>query len=123
MSGLCCYIPRGTILKEVQGHFGVADFSQTFPDRFDNPNWVTPKCIIIWGNNPVVSNADSSLGYWVVECMKRGSKLIVIDPRLTWLASRADLWLQLRPGTDAAIALAKMEELRAVAVRARRDGA
>jgi anaerobic selenocysteine-containing dehydrogenase len=48
------------------------------------------------------------MGYWVVECMKRGSKLIVIDPRLTWLASRAHLWLQIRPGTDAAIALAML---------------
>ena len=105
LSGLCCYIPRGTLLKEIQGHFGVADFSEMFPDRFDSPNWVAPKCIIIWGNNPVITNADSSMGYWVVECMKRGSKLIVIDPRLTWLASRADLWLQIRPGTDAAVAL------------------
>jgi anaerobic selenocysteine-containing dehydrogenase len=37
--------------------------------------------------------------------MKRGTKLIVVDPRLTWLASRAEIWLQLRPGTDAALAL------------------
>jgi len=37
--------------------------------------------------------------------MKRGTKLIVVDPRLTWLASRAEYWLQLRPGTDAALAL------------------
>ncbi len=29
----------------------------------------------------------------------------MIDPRCTWIASRAKLWLQLRPGTDAALAL------------------
>jgi len=33
-------------------------------------------------------------------------KLIVVDPRLTFLASRAELWLQIRPGTDTALALA-----------------
>ncbi len=37
--------------------------------------------------------------------MKRGTQLLVIDPRCTWIASRAKLWLQLRPGTDAALAL------------------
>ncbi len=34
-----------------------------------------------------------------------GSELIVIDPRKTWLASRAKIWMQIRPGTDAALAL------------------
>ncbi|MEM3703316.1 MAG: molybdopterin-dependent oxidoreductase, partial [Candidatus Bathyarchaeia archaeon] len=34
-----------------------------------------------------------------------GAKLIVVDPRFTVLASKADLWLQVRPGTDAALAL------------------
>jgi anaerobic selenocysteine-containing dehydrogenase len=38
--------------------------------------------------------------------MRRGSKLIVIDPRKTWVASRAEIWMQVRPGTDAALALA-----------------
>jgi anaerobic selenocysteine-containing dehydrogenase len=37
--------------------------------------------------------------------MKRGTKLIVIDPVCSWEASRAELWLQIRPGTDGALAL------------------
>ena len=37
--------------------------------------------------------------------MNAGAKLIVIDPRLTRVAARADIWLQLRPGTDTALAL------------------
>jgi len=52
-----------------------------------------------WGNNPLVANADGFFGHWVIDCMKRGTKLIVVDPRLTWLAAKADLWLQIRPGT------------------------
>lgn len=38
--------------------------------------------------------------------MKRGTKLIVVDPRANWLATRAEHHLQLRPGTDGALALA-----------------
>ncbi|MFC1821736.1 molybdopterin-dependent oxidoreductase [Thermodesulfobacteriota bacterium] len=105
LSGLSCFFPKLTLMQTTFSGFAVADCSQMFPDRYDNPDWVVPQCIIIWGNDPVVSNPDSFMGYWVVECMKRGSKLIVIDPRLTWMASRADVWLQVRPGTDSAVAL------------------
>jgi len=105
LSGRACYTPRITLQGMVSGCFYVPDCSQMFPARYDNPNWKIPKSIVIWGNNPVVSNPDSIMGYWFIECMKRGSKLVVIDSRLTWLASRAEIWLQPRPGTDAAIAL------------------
>jgi anaerobic selenocysteine-containing dehydrogenase len=37
--------------------------------------------------------------------MKRGSKIIAVDPRYTWLTTRADYHLQLRPGTGGALAL------------------
>jgi len=38
-------------------------------------------------------------------CLNKGAKIIAVDPRLTRIAARADVWLQLRPGTDAALAL------------------
>ncbi len=104
-SGLSCYVPKLNLMQATFGGFAVADCAQMFPDRYDHPNWVPPSCMIIWGNNPIVSHPDSFMGYWIVECMKRGTKLVVIDPRLTWLASRAEIWLQPRPGTDAALAL------------------
>jgi anaerobic selenocysteine-containing dehydrogenase len=37
--------------------------------------------------------------------LAKGAKLIVVDPRFTKLADRSDLWLQIRPGTDVALAL------------------
>ena len=83
----------------------MADSSQYLPGRYDDPQYKVPECIIMWGHNPIVSNSDGNLGHWYVELMKRGSKLIVVDPRMTWFASRADLWLQIRPGTDSALAL------------------
>ena len=37
--------------------------------------------------------------------VKRGARMIVVDPRPTAFAKRADQWLQVRPGTDQALAL------------------
>lgn len=106
LSGSACYVPRMAGSMALMGTFCTADCSQYFADRYENKEWKVPECIVIWANNPLVANADGFFGHWVVDCMKRGSKLIVVDPRLTWLASRADIWLQLRPGTDTALALA-----------------
>ena len=105
MSGMACYLPRVAGCAATTGNFWVGDFSQQFPDRYDDPAWVPAEYIMVWGNNPLVANSDGFYGHWMVDVMKRGSKLIVVDPRLTWLASKAEWWLQVRPGTDAALAL------------------
>ena len=61
------------------------------------------KAIVLWGHNMAVSFPPK---WWrIQEGQKRGAKLIVIDPRLIWLASKAEIWLQPRPQTDAALAL------------------
>lgn len=111
LSGNACYAPRlfGTALKS--GGMFVCDYSQFFPDRYDDPRWKRPDYILVWGNNPVVANSDGTLGHWIVECMKRGSKLITVDPKLTWLAGKSEYWLQVRPGTDAALALALCNQI------------
>lgn len=105
LSGVACYLPRTAAVMMVCGGQIVTDAAQFFPDRYDNPAWERPDCLMVWGNNPIVSNANAYYGHWVVDCMKKGTKTIVVDPRLTWIAARADVWLQLRPGTDAALAL------------------
>lgn len=64
-----------------------------------------PQCIMVWGNNIVISNPDEYKGEPFSVCLDKGAKLIVVDPRMTRLAARADIWLQLRPGTDTALAL------------------
>ena len=64
-----------------------------------------PKCIMVWGNNVVISNPDCYKGEPFSQALNAGAKLIVVDPRLTRAAARADVWLQLRPGTDTALAL------------------
>jgi len=64
-----------------------------------------PRCLMVWGNNVVISNPDEYKGEPFSVSLDAGAKLIVVDPRLTRIAARADIWLQLRPGTDTALAL------------------
>ena len=64
-----------------------------------------PKCIMVWGNNLVISNPDCYKGEPFSVSLGKGARLIAVDPRLTRIAARADIWLQLRPGTDTALAL------------------
>jgi anaerobic selenocysteine-containing dehydrogenase len=64
-----------------------------------------PNCIMVWGSNVVISNPDEYKGEPFSVSLNKGAKLIVVDPRLTRMAARADIWLQLRPGTDTALAL------------------
>ena len=106
LSGDSCMLPRTALCYVVMGNQWVADMSQFRPTRYeDDPDWVPPECVVIWGTNPVVCNSDAFLGHWIVEAMKRGSELVAVDPQLTWIASKAKYWLRLRPGTDAALAL------------------
>ena len=60
-------------------------------------------CILFWGYNPNVARLAHAVATTVA--LKRGARLIVVDPRRVGPANRADLWLRVRPGTDAALAL------------------
>lgn len=105
LSGCACFVPRIAASTCTSGLFWVGDYSQQFRDRYDDPRWKRPELIVLWGNNPVVSNSDGLYGHWVTDCLKRGSKLISVDPKMTWLGTKAELHLPLRPGTDAALAM------------------
>src|SRR5204863_6875847 len=67
------------------------------------------KLIVIWSSNSITSN----LHFWrLAQQAKRDvAKLICIDPRRTETAEKCHEHLQLRPGTDAALALSLMHEL------------
>ncbi|MEO1084822.1 MAG: molybdopterin-dependent oxidoreductase, partial [Acidobacteriota bacterium] len=67
------------------------------------------KLIVLWGANPSASGIH--LVPYIQQAQKSGAKLVVIDPRRTPLAKRADLHLALRPGTDLPLALAVMRRL------------
>ncbi len=67
------------------------------------------KLIVIWGSNSIGSN----LHFWRLaqEAKRQGAKLVCIDPRKSETAEKCQVHLALRPGTDAALALALMHEL------------
>ena len=107
LSGDSCYLPRCSASVGVMGGPAVVDCGQYDPRRYDNPEYKFPEVILQWGCNAVKTNADGFLGHWLVDCMKEGgSKLINVDPRVTWMGSRAEYNIQPRPGTDAAVAMA-----------------
>ena len=64
------------------------------------------KCKLVWSSTV----RQSSPHFWqdYLDAVERGMKLIVVDPRRTRIASMADIHLQLRPGTDGALALGMM---------------
>jgi len=67
-----------------------------------------PKTQIILAKQLEISSADSEMAYWFMKSLDHVKNLIVIDPRATAMTSRATEWLQLRPGTDAALLLGMM---------------
>jgi anaerobic selenocysteine-containing dehydrogenase len=105
LSGNACYTPRFAALDTVQGDYSVFDAGQWFPDRYEDPRFEVPACMIVWGYNIPATCPDNLFGHWIIDLMKRGTRIISIDPRLSWFASRARHWLRLRPGTDAALAM------------------
>lgn len=67
------------------------------------PDYKNSKCIVLWGYNPSHSNPYQMMD--INESLRKGGKLIVVDPQETNLAKKADIHLKLRPGTDGALAL------------------
>jgi anaerobic selenocysteine-containing dehydrogenase len=91
--GNVCHMPRETASNLTCGFFPIPDYSGF------------PACVIVWGSNLFQTNEEGIIGSQLKGAIERGAKLIVIDPRKTGIASKADLWLQPRPGTDLALAL------------------
>ncbi|MGY8858572.1 MAG: molybdopterin-containing oxidoreductase family protein [Pseudomonadales bacterium] len=94
--------------------------------------WNDSDVAMIIGNNTLVSHFSIPGGIPAFsphnalrDGKKRGIKVICIDPRVTEVASRADLHLQVRPGQDAAILaaiIAVIQSLNAICGRHYREG-
>lgn len=94
-----CFHPRVNTCILTFGDFPVSDFTGGTP----------PACMLFWGHNPLNSGPDGETRFNVREALDHNPKIIVVDPRETELARRAEVWLQLRPGTDDALALALIQ--------------
>jgi len=99
-----CYGPRLAVSAMTCGTLPVCDYY-----GFDG---VYPECVLVWGCNFDENGAsDGMCGYQLVLTMRKGDKLIVVDPRRTSLAAKADHWLQVRPGTDDALAMGMLHTI------------
>ncbi len=67
------------------------------------PDLENAGCILFWGYNPNLARLTHAVA--TTTALKRGARMIVVDPRHTGPAKKANLWLRVRPGTDAALAL------------------
>lgn len=88
---------------------GIAGHEYTFGDRAcqDPLVWSeAAECVMLWGRR--IEATDVHISPFIFRVRDRGGKLIVIDPLVSNIASKADLHLQPRPGTDAALALGMM---------------
>ena len=81
----------------------------TFGTPLPSPDYENTRCILLWGANPLATFPTSAQR--ISQARGRGAKLIVIDPRQHRLAREADCWLRVRPGSDAALALAMIHVL------------
>ncbi len=57
--------------------------------------------LFLFGSNP--TEAHPIVSIYLKKALRNGARLIVGDPRLTWMAKRADVWLNLRPGSNIAL--------------------
>jgi anaerobic selenocysteine-containing dehydrogenase len=79
-------------------------FSYTFGTNLPTPDLVHSKTFLLWGHNP--SATSLVLAHDIVAARARGMKTVVVDPRRVGIGSQADMLLQVRPGSDGALALA-----------------
>ena len=57
--------------------------------------------IFLFGSNP--TEAHPIVGLYLKKALKNGAELIVSDPRKTWMAERADVWMNLKVGSNIAL--------------------
>ncbi|NNF99011.1 MAG: molybdopterin-dependent oxidoreductase [Desulfobacteraceae bacterium] len=69
----------------------------------DPEDMINSRYIILWGVNPAWCSIHTMK--YIYEAQSRGAKVVVIDPVFTQTAAKADLYFQVRAGTDGALAL------------------
>jgi anaerobic selenocysteine-containing dehydrogenase len=88
-----CHAPRELAGIHTCGFYPVADLG--------NPT----SLVILWGSNITATNEEGEISVRLLEALNRGTEIIIVDPRKTALAKKAKIHIQLRPGTDCALAL------------------
>jgi anaerobic selenocysteine-containing dehydrogenase len=82
-------------------------FTYTFGVEIPTPDLAHSNAFLLWGHNP--SSTSLVLAHDIVAARKRGMKIVAVDPRRVGIAGQADVLLQVRPGSDGALALALID--------------
>ena len=100
-----CYLPRNYTMPLING-IGDTSIADSGCSELYKPAKYGNLCevYVMWGTGPAWHSPSTS-GRCVAELRANGCKTIVIDPRFTPDASKADVWLPIRPGTDIAMML------------------
>ena len=85
-----CWVSRYLAYRMTQGYYNPC------------PDFARARLIVLWGANP--SHSHPSYMWAINRALKKGARLVVIDPRRTPAARKAHRFLQIQPGTDAALA-------------------
>ena len=98
-----CYLPRVVAYTMMYGGADPSIADSNALELYDTED--TPiKTLVLWGTDPSWS-CPASGGGMVVDLREKGVKTVVVDPRFTPDAAKADVWLPVRPGTDVALLL------------------
>lgn len=95
------------------GHSGICAMQRAFAFMYTMADWPRPEIeksdlIIYWGRQPIFSSPAMADPKMLIAAKERSAKIISIKPSMEPDAGMADIWMPIRPGTDAALALAML---------------
>ncbi|MBW2028040.1 MAG: molybdopterin-dependent oxidoreductase [Deltaproteobacteria bacterium] len=97
------------------GHSGICamqnafSFAYTLGEPRPVADYEKSDLIVIWGKQPVFSGSSKGSAMALVGAKARGAKIVAIKPSMEPDAALSDIWVPIRPGTDAALALAMLQ--------------
>lgn len=94
-------------MSDTYGLGRVIGSGSSFNQSNDPADLANAKTVIVWAANPTDSHPHS--WRYIADAQDAGAKVVVIDPRYTTTASKADQYIPIRPGSDPALALAMAE--------------
>lgn len=81
----------------------------TFGDGIGAPDYDQAALILLWGHNPARTWLAQATR--IADARRRGARVVVIDPKRRGSGQQADLWMGIRPGSDAALALGAIHHM------------
>jgi anaerobic selenocysteine-containing dehydrogenase len=95
------------------GHSGICAMQRAFSFMYTFADWPgtdikESDLIIYWARQPLYSAPAMDPPKMMVAAKQRGAKIVAIKPSVEPDVGMADIWVPIRPGTDAALALAML---------------